>query len=681
MLLYVSPEGKDSWSGRLPEPNADGSDGPFATLPRARDAVRALKAAGRLDGPVTVQLRGGVYPVPAPIEFGPEDSAPVTYQAYPGETPVLDGGTRLSGWRVEEVHGRTAWVLDLPEVAAGEWLFRQLFVNGVRRPRARLPKEGWFWIADAPRTPLTAQLFEGDDRFIAAEGDLQPWSNLSDVEIVLLHFWIEERLPIESYDPATREVRTRYRSTFCLKDDFKPQYARYFVENVYEALTEPGEWYLDAHTGRLTYLPLPGEDPETTEVVAPRPCQLLRLVGRPEQGAWVEYLRFQGLAFRYTDWHQPTGDFGFGWSSQRPMINAPQAAFNIPGVIYLEGARHCAIADCRIERVGWYGIELADGCHGIQIVGNELADLGAGGVKVNGADAAGPVARRTGCHRITDNHIVSGGRVFHSACGILIRHSYGNLVAHNHIHDLYYTGISVGWVWGYHESVTRDNRIEKNHIHDLGQGLLSDMGGIYTLGVQPGTVLRGNLIHDVKRWNYGGWAIYPDEGSSHLVIEHNVCYRTDSQVFHQHYGRENTVRNNIFAFGAEAVTTLSRPVPDHHALTFERNIFLADGAPIFASGYALSLDDRNHYADLNLVWDLSGEVKFRGRRGGEVVDLTLDEWRALGYDLHSVVADPGFADPAHGDFTLSPDSPVWALGFEPIDLSDVGPRPAGRRGG
>ena len=93
-----------------------------------------------------------------------------------------------------------------------------------------------------------------------------------------------------------------------------------------------------------------------------------------------------------------------------------------------------------------------------------------------------------------------------SAVGILSMHSFGNTLSHNHIYDLYYTGISCGWVWGYADSVSKNNRIEKNHIHDLGHGLLSDMGGIYTLGVQPGTVLRGNLIHDVEKANYGGWA-------------------------------------------------------------------------------------------------------------------------------------------------------------------------------
>ncbi len=131
-----------------------------------------------------------------------------------------------------------------------------------------------------------------------------------------------------------------------------------------------------------------------------------------------------------------------------------------------------------------------------------------------------------------------------------MRHAAGNRIAHNHIHDLFYSGISVGWSWGYGESVARDNAIAHNHVHDVGQGLLSDLGGIYLLGVSAGTTVRNNLVHDVRRYHYGGWGIYPDEGTSHVVIEDNVCYDTDSQALHQHYGRENLVRNNIFAWGA-----------------------------------------------------------------------------------------------------------------------------------
>ena len=405
----------------------------------------------------------------------------------------------------------------------------------------------------------------------------------------------------------------------------------------------------------------------------------------------MQWLRFEGLHFENTDWIQPgeEGDpLDTAWSDPSRTIHnngrngrgsAGQADADVSGVIFLKGARNCAIENCRIANTGWYAIDLGDGCMGNRIVGNEMFDLGGGGVKLNGAAHEDHACKLwTGNNQVTDNHIHSCGRVFFAATGIHAMHTFGNELSHNHIHDLFYTGISCGWCWGVRDSICRENKIQYNHIHDLGHGMLSDMGGIYTLGVQPGTVLRGNLIHDVEKLNYGAWCIYPDEGSSHVLIENNVCYSTNGEIFHQHYGRENIVRNNIFAFGADAMAAHGRVDYDHKAFTFTRNIFISDGAPMFKAGYGCQLEDRNHESDLNLFWDVSGAEPVFARNDGTKIDLAA--WRALGHDRHAVVADPKCADAKNGDFTLAPDSPaITELGFEPIDLSSVGPRPPDKR--
>lgn len=690
--LYVATNGNDGWSGRSAEPNADGTDGPLATLEAAQKAARQLRDTGALTGGVRVLLRGGRYALDEPLMFTPVDSAPVTYASYPGEEAILDGGRRIDGWTEGEVNGKAAWVAEVPEVAAGKWYFRQLFVNGERRPRARLPKDGEYTMEDVVGRELRSGWGKGGDTcFRAAEGDFGSWQNVADIEVVVLHWWIEERFPVVSFDAETRLVELGRTSRAPLVDDRCQHYARYYLDNVLEALTEPGEWYLDRAAGKLYYLPREGETPEDTEVFAPRLLQLLKLVGRPEDNQYVEFVRFENLTFEHTRWTHP-GDvdddsdtyLSEAGLKQRSVKRyhrgndaaASQAACDVPGVIYLEGARYCALENCRVRHAGWYGVELADGCIGNRIVGNEIHDLGAGGVKMNGAAAGEPYCRRTGNNRLTDNHIHAGGRVFHSGIGVLSMHAFGNRICHNHIHDFYYSGVSCGWVWGYAESVSRDNLIEKNHIHDLGQGLLSDMGGIYTLGVQPGTVLRGNLIHDVTKRNYGGWCIYPDEGSSHILIEHNICYDTNNQIFHQHYGRENTVRNNIFAFGGESISAHGRVDAQHKGFTFEKNIFVTEGRPVFAGGYHCPLALRNHYSDLNVFWDVSGKpISFTDREH----ELSFEEWQGLGRDLHSVVGDPKFQNLDARDLSLADDSPAFALGFEPIDLSDVGPRPEDAR--
>ena len=693
MELYVSPKGNDNWSGRRKSPASDGSDGPLATLAGAVARIGALKNQGALCGPVTVFLRGGNYWVSEPVIIKPAASWPVTFKPYQGERAVISGGVRILDWKVGRAGGREAWLASLPEVRDGKWSFRQLFVNGRRAPRPRRPKKGLFRMQEVPGLKLPAGWGNGGQtKFVCRPGDVRPFRNINDVEVVYLHFWIEERSPIESFDPAKNLVTMSRPSTSAPVGSFGSQLADYYLDNVAEDLSEPGEWYLDRKEGTLTYLPRPGQTPENTEIIAPKALQLIGLLGEPEKNAFVEHVRFEGLVFAHTDWRHPAHDGATVVGSSQPdrpgghsrrhsrgqRAAASQAACDVPGVITMEAARYCALEDCLIEHVGWYGVEIGDACSGIRVVGCTIRDMGAGGVKINGAAACDPdvLVRRTGLHLVSDNVIEQGGRVFHSAVGVLCMNAFGVRIAHNLIRDIFYSGVSCGWEWGYHESVSRDNVIEYNHIYNIGQGLLSDMGGIYTLGVQPGTVIRNNLIHDVRSAHYGGWCIYPDEGSSHILIENNVCYNADRQAFHQHYGRENLVINNIFAFGGEAVAAYSR-AEEHMGFTMIRNILVTDGKPVFSTGYSYRLDRPRHRSDLNLIFDVSGRQPFFLESGKKKVSLA--RWRALGLDQHSIVADPGFCNLNRMDFRLRPDSPALKIGFRPIDLSRVGPRPASKR--
>jgi hypothetical protein len=385
----------------------------------------------------------------------------------------------------------------------------------------------------------------------------------------------------------------------------------------------------------------------------------------------------------------------------QPDVNyaAPiQAGFNIPGSIVFEGAHNCSMEDCTVAHTGWYAIEFIEGCRANRLIGNHLHDLGAGGIKIDGGDAYSPEPERTGNNWITDNHLHDMGQVFHSGCGMNLIHTFGNHVLHNHIHDLYYSGISCGWIWGYEDNVSRDNRIEFNHIHDLGKQVLSDMGGIYMLGVQPGTALRNNLIYNIDKSEYGGWAIYTDEGSSHMVIENNICYNVNSQPYFQHYGRENLVRNNIFAFGKQGQINhgrgnafrfyVNRCYNDGAitcAFTFMRNIVITEGEPVFICGgvdETGNYEKKNFISDCNLFYDISGKEIVTINRPHEkeaTAAFNLDQMRKLGLELHSIVADPKCADLAKRNFALKKDSPAFTLGFAPIDMSTVGVRPPEKR--
>ncbi len=645
--FHVAPNGRDD--------NPGTREAPFATPGRARDAARA--AAGKK--PVRVILRGGTYFLPEPFVLKPEDSgsakAPVVYMAAPGEKPVLSAGARVTGWKVENVRGQRLWTAEL----SGEP--RQLWMDGARAERPRLPREGYFRIAELPDADKGTAWSKGQKRFRFAEGDLRNWQNLSDVEIVALHFWVDSRMPVESVDEADRMVTLGKRSVFRLTEDHGSKPARYWVENVFEALDRPGQWYHDRKAGKLYYCPKPGEDPGRSETIVSRHLHAMKIEGQPEAGRFVEHVRFRGISFS----HGESRSTAMGWPSS-DVAGPVQAAVTSPGLVHAVGYREGAFEDGAFCRTGSYGLELAAGCTKVLIAGNELFDLGAGGIKIGEMQNRAEEPLKTGEITVTDNRLYDGGRVYPSGVGVWVGHSGKNTFAHNHIHHFYYSGFSVGWSWGYKPTGAHDNLFEHNLVHDLGQGVLCDMGGIYTLGVSPGTVIRHNVFHDIYSHTYGGWGIYFDEGTTGVVAENNIAYNTKDGGFHQHYGKENVVRNNIFAFAREGQVGRSRQ-EDHLSFTFERNIVTWKEGPFFRKGYKDKPGEG--YVFRSNLYFLAGGTPVEP--GG----MTFEKWQALGQDKDSLVADPLFVDPEKGDFRLRPGSPAAKIGFKPFDISKVGPRP------
>ncbi len=651
--FYVDPKGSDAAPGT--------ADRPFATVARAQKAVRQLLARKDRKQPVVVEIRGGFYELAEPIVFEPADSgtaqAPVIYQAAEGQRPILSGGRRIIGW---QLGGDGRWRVTLPDVKAGRWSFLQLFVNDQRRFVARLPKHGYFTVADEIKPPPGAP---GYTQFVYHEGDLRAdWANRGDVIVHAFHVWCDSQMRIASLDTAKRVVTFTGPTRGTRPYTAYRKGNRYLVLNVKEALGAPGSWYLDRPSGVLTYVPLPGEKPDSAVVVAPRLEQLVLFRGDVAGHRWVEHIELRGLTFAHSNWLLgPKG------------LSLPQAAIGVGEAITAFGARHVVLDRCCVRHTGGYALGFGAGCRYNTVRGCELFDLGAGGVKVGYAGAGDWRASHevskdpealASHHTIEECTIAHAGRLHPPAVGVWIGKSPHNKVLHNDIYDLYYTAVSVGWVWGYAPSPSHHNEIGWNHMHTIGQGVLSDMGGVYTLGVSPGTTVHDNHIHDVQSFDYGGWGLYTDEGSSHIVMENNLVYRTRTGGFHQHYGRENRIQNNIFAFNTQQQLQRTR-TEAHLSFWFERNIVYYTKGALLGSNWK----DDNFKLDWNCYWNAAGQpVVFPG-------NLTLAQWqKERKQDEHSVVADPLFEAPEKGDFRLKAGSPALGLGFKPFDYRQAGRR-------
>ena len=642
--FYVSTQGNDAWSGKLTAPNAQETDGPFATLVRARDAIREMKAEGPLSSPVTVMVRGGTYFLDEPLVFEEKNSGtkecPITYRAYPGEKPVISGGRRITAsWRP---HKGKIVACSIEDAKEGRWKFKQLVVNGKRQTRARLPSEGYYWIEECV----------SDESFEYREGDVRPWHNLNDVEVVVFHSWNESRLLISELDEKQRIVK--------LTGAPEPSHPfgwrglnRYYVENVLEGLDRPGEWYLDSRAGELYYWPR--EELENAEVVAPVLRQLVRFEGNIEEDRYVEYVGFSGLTFSDTDW--TLAEEGYPGCGDVGDIVEPSA-------LNLEGARHCVLENCCLKNLGTYAIELAG--YGNRIVGNEICDTGSGGIITRNFAPE---------HNIVSyNHIHHCGAVYPSAVGINIDEG-GGIFSHNLIHDITHSGIYARHWATDHQPRERRNQeegliIEYNEIYDV-ITVINDGAGIFVR--DSNMIIRNNLIHDCYSYGEGtpGWGIYLGCDSRDSEVVNNVVYRTRESVHVWYSNRNIILENNVFVDGLKTQINYTNPSDrGHQNIRLTRNIicYADDDASLYLVAGERSLPVESDY---NVIYQTKGgEMRVDRLPGVE----SFAAWRERGFDTHSLLADPLFVDPARDDYSLKPDSPAFGLGFKPIDLSGAGLR-------
>ncbi|MCQ2392722.1 MAG: right-handed parallel beta-helix repeat-containing protein [Kiritimatiellae bacterium] len=671
---------------------APGVETPHGALAK----IRAAKAAGDKSA-WTVRVKPGIYVLDETLTFTPADSgepqAPVSWVGEEGAS-VIAGGEPLTNWKDE---GAGVWSAPLPKRKDGRpAFFEQLWVNGRRAARARLPDTGFVVM----KKPTCAASPDGKpnsfiEKFVidAALGNKLAQVSAAELpfaQACIVRKWTFARRILRGYEAATQTVTTMSPAAW-------PGYARWdeqggtlvWFENVRSAFDAAGEWFYDAQAQKVLYRPLPGEDMSKTLVLAPTKglSQLLVLKGDPAKGAYVHDINFSGLTFVCTATKTLVTDVLRAATKDAyvPPTEGPteswqyQAAQSADASVMGEGVKRVVWNRCAVRQTSNYAFRLEDGCFENQILNSKLEDLGAGGVWLgarkgyvppNEGDRLARRVYRTFAPQANAKNVISNcvirqaGRINPEGTGVAVTHASDCKVVKCDIVDILYTGVSVGWTWGFAGSVAQRNEIAYNRIANLGQGLMSDMGGVYTLGTSYGTWVHDNVIHDVKSYSYGGWALYTDEGSEGLVMERNLCWNTTDGGFHQHYGTGCVIRNNIFAWNrmAGAVRT-SRPEVQHIPCTFHfhNNIVLVREGPL-ASWDILNVGG----VWANNVWfDVSGRPKFSH-------NLDWAKWCATGHEVNGIYADPQFVDAAKFDFRLKPESPAFKVGFKAWDYGAAG---------
>lgn len=680
--FYVAPNGNDFWSGKLPRPNRSRTDGPFATIERARDAVRGVRAAATLERPVTTRVSAGEYYFEHPLTFDVNDSgtpeSPTVYEAEPGQTVLLSGGRRITGrWHTDD---NKVFFIDVPDAQSGGWRFRQLFVDGKREIEARYPKL-------APDDDAASWLYAGEngDRYtlhVELTRIKDSWANDPNARVNVVAFsqWFNEIVEIAAIDGKAGIIRLRGRE--CQGQIRKDN--PFFVSGVKEELSAAREWYLDTVHGRLYYVP-EGGDPNGKKIIAPKLDKVIHFRGNSAGIERVHDVVLRGFTIQH--------------AAETPDQLSVRTQSN--GAVVMESAVRCAVENCTISNVDGYGIWLHLDSRENRLLGNEIHDTGAGGILLTGArfsymdpddvfDSRPEVANFAPTrNEITRNSIHHCGKVHYYNSGIHLdsrpesmAQGAGNIITLNHVHHMARNGIFAFRHQG-------GNIIAYNWIHDVLQQT-RDGGGIHfavTNQIAAPNLIKNNILHDVLARNLRpggydrvlGFGIYLDWWTSQTRIEGNLVYNTARAGVLLNGGRSVEILNNVIANDTHALVGFFNCSDDMSGNTLLRNVlYSAAGAEkvidINAWGFGTARDKEMEeqmeaqpssfvISDYNLTF-------VNGSSSGAEKSWQL--WTAHGMDSHSHMADPLFVDPAAGNFRLRSDTEVAALGIHPLTFR-VGP--------
>jgi hypothetical protein len=567
--IYVSPSGNDA---------ADGSESaPKATLSSAlRDArnLRRLQKVAK-DEAIHIIMKGGTYSLYEPVFIRPEDngteSSPTIIEAAAGELPVLSGGMKITDWKKQ---GK-CWVADVPDFNGIRLNFRQLWVNGAKAVRARD-------VADFTKMNTILKNDKKHQTLWVPAKAVRSIAKAPHAELVIHQMWGVANLRIKSIvfhgDSAgikfhNPESRIQFEHPWPSPTVGKPfNNSAFYLTNALELLDQPGEWFYDQDKARLYYIPRAGEDMSKSEVIVPAIETLITVEGTLEKP--VQYVYFKDIAFNHTTWtrpsekgHVPLQSGMFFYDAYR--IDPPGALDNEnrglenqawlgrqPAAMMMSNVRNISVNGCRFEHLGAAGIDMVTGCQFTNLEGSLFRDIAANGIVTGFMGSKtleahlpyDPLDERELCagQRLANNYVTDVANEDWSCAGIAAGFVRNIAIEHNELYDIPYMGISLGWAWSKSVNCMRNNRVYANYIHHFATKE-SDVAAIYTLSVQPKTMVIENVVdscvvppfvHDPDHWFY----LYTDEGSSFITMKDN--WTPSEKYLKNANGPGNTWENN-----------------------------------------------------------------------------------------------------------------------------------------
>jgi len=562
---YVSPMGSDDNSGA--------ESAPFKTLTKARDVVRTVNS--NMTGDIYVYLRGGDYRITSPITFEVKDSGTgnhrIYYQAYPGETPVINGATKVTGWTVSSGGVYKAALSRTTKL-------RNLYVNDARAnmtSKVVAAKGGTgTYAVTAGQAPWAWASGSGADGVKYSTADVPDiTSNKDDLEIVNQTTWNENIVCVRDV-VATSDgnrglmLQQPYGAIAQLPDSgaaFSPS-GSHEIFNVFSWLTSPGHFYFDKMTGTLYYYPRSGEDMSSADVEVPVAEGLIDIAGTSNTSR-VKNLTFQGITFANTDYGLYKVENSYGKSSvQGATIYTAYGAGKsihdwkyeildtLPAAINVNSADSIDIVGNVVKHSGNEGVSMINDVINSNIIGNFITDIAGSAITIGhpqhvylgdgGAHEKFAKGVEGICTKITVNnnlvYNVATQRGFGSHAGVTAFFTDTLTFTHNHVHTVAYNGINLGWGWrNFPDSTTCKNNTCNNNRFTNMMTRLHDSGAVYTLGQMPGTVINENYVKGIPN-NASGptYGLHNDEGSAYITendsvldIDPGVTYTINSEDY------------------------------------------------------------------------------------------------------------------------------------------------------